>query len=186
MSVLIYLFAVFFSFGITSKSLPEIKKYINFSQVSEKGEPNQPEDTCSYDNLRVWANFQSLRIRPDDPAYGLKDGICRTIPRHGLAFFLTADPNIKSTLYVYLDLTTYETIGKKRYPSQTLEVKINNKRKSLIRFESGLVQKNPAVVPVDPEEFFDGRIEILLTPSDSITGRFWGIWDVFYSYEKGN
>ncbi len=179
------LIAIFFVGGLPSKSLPELKKYINFSQVSEKGESLKPEDTCSFDNLRVWANFQSLKIQPDNPSYGLKDGLCRTIPMQGLTFFLTADPNIKSTLYLYLDLTTYEFIGQNKFPPQTLEVKINNRKKEIIRFEPGFSQRNPAVIAIYPEEFPDGRMDISLTPNDTATGRFWGIWDVFYSYEKG-
>ncbi len=184
MKFLIVQFTIFFVLELPSKTLPELKKYINFTHLSEKGDHLSPEDTCSYDNLKIWANFQSLKILPDNPLYGLKDGICRTIPNEGLSFFLTADPNIKSTLYLYLDLTTYQPIGKERkFSLHELTVKINGKTKEIIKFEYDKIQKNPARIPVYPEEFPDGRIEIFLSPNYSTTGRFWGIWDTFYSYE---
>ena len=174
---------IFFTLGLTSKTLPELKKYINFNHLSEKSETLKPEDVCTYDNLKIWANFQSLKIIPDNPAYGLKDGICRTIPNEGLFFFLTADPSIKSTLYIYLDLTTYETLGPKKHTPQELTVKINGKVKEIIKFNYDKPQTNPKVLPVFSEEFPDGRNEVELIPNYSTTGRFWGIWDVFYSYE---
>ncbi|MBE7412378.1 MAG: hypothetical protein L6Q54_12495 [Leptospiraceae bacterium] len=183
MKFLFLIFMFFFISNLASKTLPDIKKYINFTHLSEKGESLKPEETCSYDNLKVWANFQSLKLLPDDPAYGLKDGICRSIPSEGLSFFLTADPTIKSTLYLYLDLTTYESIGKNTQSIQKLSVKINGKVKETIIFDYAKTPKNPAKIPVFPEEFPDGRIEVFLSPNYSSVGRFWGIWDVFYSYK---
>lgn len=162
------------------------KKFINFNHKSESGEKLKSEDFAGYDELQRWALFQSLKLLPDsdkDP-HGLKDGICRMIPSEGFSFYLTADSSIKKRIYVYLDLTTYVNINNTSYPVRSLNVFLNNQLKKTVYFDRNKIHTNPTIVYVDPSEIRGDRITIKLVPASSSTGRFWGIWDAYYSYIK--
>lgn len=176
---------LFFLFNLVLYSNEkEIKKFINFDHKSEKGETLNPEEFSGHNELKRWANYQSLYLKPDSPKYGLKDGICRMIPVEGLEFYLTFDPNDKRILYLYFDLTTYENINKSKQPVRVLNIIINGKQKGKAIFDPKEISVNPLRIKIDPTEAPEGRINILLQPDATANGRFWGIWDVFYSYSK--
>ena len=140
---------------LAADELPPYKKSINFTHLSEKGEKLNPEDFAGFDELRRWANFQSMSLKIDSDKFGLRDGICRMIPTDGLSFYLTFDTSIKKPIYLYLDL-----------------------------FDRKNPETNPYRITIDPVECPSGRINVTLIPDSTANGRFWGIWDVFYSYVK--
>ncbi len=170
--------------GLSADETAPFKKSINFNHQSEKGEKLNPEDFAGYDELRRWANFQSMSLRMDSDKYGIKDGICRMIPSKGLSFYLTFDTAVKKTIYLYLDITTYESLNNQTYPVRTLSVLINGRTKGKITFDRKNSDPNPYMISIDPVECPTGRIDITLIPDSTANGRFWGIWDVFYSYVK--
>ena len=171
------------TFNIFSEE-ENFKKFINFNHKGEKGEKLQIEDFAGFDELRRWALFQSLTLHPDNPKNGLKDGICRMIPKEGLDFYLNYNPIDKRRIYIYFDFTTYSNLGNSNQPNRTLFIKINGKYKSKVIFTKDSIATNPHRVSIDPSEAPDGRINISLQPDSALSGRFWGIWDVFYSYAK--
>lgn len=170
--------------ALSADEIAPFKKSINFNHQSEKGEKLNPEDFAGYDELRRWANFQSMSLRMDSDKYGLKDGICRMVPSKGMSFYLTFDTAIKKTIYLYLDLTTYDSLNNQTYPIRTLSVLINGRTKAKIVFDRKNSDVNPYMIPIDPVECPTGRIDVTLIPDSTANGRFWGIWDVFYSYVK--
>jgi len=175
---------LFWLHGLTSEEVPPFKKSINFTHLSEKGGKLNPEDFAGYDELRRWANFQSMSLRMDSEKYGLKDGICRMIPPSGLSFFLTIDTSIKKTIYLYLDLTTYESLNNKTHPIRSISIQVNGRTKGKVFYDPKNSETNPYIIPIDPVECPSGRIDVTLIPDSAANGRFWGIWDVFYSYSK--
>jgi hypothetical protein len=170
--------------ALSADETAPFKKSIQFNHQSEKGEKLNPEDFAGYDELRRWANFQSMSLRMDSDKYGLKDGICRMIPSKGLSFYLTFDTAVKKTIYLYLDLTTYDSLNNQTYPIRTLSVLINGRTKGKITFDRKNSDANPYMIPIDPVECPTGRLDVTLIPDSTANGRFWGIWDVFYSYVK--
>ena len=183
-SKLSILFLICALYGLGANELPPFKKSINFNHLGEKGEKLNPEDFAGYDELRRWANFQSMSLKLDSNKYGIKDGICRMIPTNGFSFYLTFDTAIKKTIYLYLDLTTYESQDNQTYPIRSLSVLINGKTKGKVLFDRKNAEINPYRIAIDPVECPTGRIDITLIPDSTANGRFWGIWDVFYSYVK--
>lgn len=169
---------------LAADELPPFKKSINFTHLGEKGEKLNPEDFAGYDELRRWANFQSMSLRMDSDKYGIRDGICRMIPTKGFSFYLSFDTSIKKTLYLYLDLTTYEGLDNQTYPVRSLTVLVNGKTKGKVIFDRKNSETNPYRISIDPVECPTGRIDVTLIPDSTANGRFWGIWDVFYSYIK--
>jgi hypothetical protein len=123
-------------------------------------------------------------LLPDSPKYGLKDGIARMIPIEGLEFYLTHDTNIKKTTYIYFDFTTYQSVNNKTIPTRSLSIYVNDKFNSKVVFAKDKLEANPFRISVEPNESISGRINIKLIPDSIQTGRFFGIWDVFYSYAK--
>ena len=183
--LLIFLFSfLIFLSGISADELPPFKKSIQFNHKGEKGEKLNPEDFAGFDELRRWANFQSMGLKMDSDKYGLKDGICRMIPTEGLSFYLTFDTSVKKPIYLYLDLTTYEAQDNQSYPVRSLSVIVNGKTKAKILFDRKNQETNPYRITIDPVECPSGRINVTLLPDSTANGRFWGIWDVFYSYVK--
>ena len=162
----------------------KLKKFINFNEKNEYGEKLNQEDYKTFSELKRWANFQNLSLLPDSPKYGLKDGIARMIPVEGLEFYLTHDTDIKKTIYIYFDLTTYQNIGNKTAPIRSLSIFVNDKLKSKAIFDKEKLESNPFRISIDPNEASSGRINIKLIPDALQAGRFFGIWDVFYSYAK--
>lgn len=142
------------------------------------------EDSATFDELRTWAKFQMLEIIPDSSLFGLKDGICRMIPEAGFSFFFTIDTSVKRTIYLYFDLTSYKAHSNSTYPSRTLNIYVNGKLKERVTFQKERVFKNPVRVSLDPAESPGGRIDVKLVPDPTTYGRFWGIWDAFYSFER--
>lgn len=181
--LLLLLTLIWFSV-IQAEEKPPFKKSINFNHLSEKGEKLNPEDFAGYDELRRWANFQSMSLRMDSNKFGLRDGICRMIPTKGFYFYLTFDTSIKRTIYLYLDLTTYETRGNETIPARSLSVLVNGKTKAKINFNPNKPETNPYIISIEPVECPTGRIDVTLIPDSMANGRFWGIWNVFYSYVK--
>ena len=169
---------------LAADELPPYKKSINFTHLSEKGEKLNPEDFAGFDELRRWANFQSMSLKIDSDKFGLRDGICRMIPSDGLSFYLTFDTSIKKPIYLYLDLTTYEARDNQSYPIRSLSVLINGKTKAKVLFDRKNPETNPYRITIDPVECPSGRINVTLIPDSTANGRFWGVWDVFYSYVK--
>jgi hypothetical protein len=173
------------SISIYSQEKLEVKKSINFTQKGEKGEKLRPEDFAGYGELNTWASQQSFRLFPDSNEFGLKDGICRMIPEEGLEFSLVYDRSMKTEIYLHLDLTTYEALENVNPPVRTLFVYVNGIQKKTVYFKKGHKEKNPLVIEVDPAISSDGIIRVKLLPaSNSGGGRFWGIWDAFYTTVK--
>ena len=136
-----------------------------------------------YHDLKIWANFQMMEVIPDNRAYGLSDGICRFVPKEGLDFLLTADPEKKRNIYLYLDFAVFRFINPNaRFPQHKLNVYVNGKLKHTIVFGQKPLD-SPLAVTVDPAELVYDKMTVFLQP-DVTTGNFWCIWDSFYSYEK--
>jgi hypothetical protein len=81
-------------------------------------------------------------------------------------------------------LTTYESLNNETIPPRSLSIFINGRAKGKILFNYKNSETNPYIISIDPVECPTGRIDITLIPDSSANGRFWGIWDVFYSYSK--
>jgi hypothetical protein len=176
-----FLTLVFFSFfSILPIENIAYKKSINFTNVGEKEKSGEYN---GYAELSRWANHQMLYLLPDNPSFGIKDGICKIVPKEGLAFFLTIDPTIKNTVYLHLDLTTYKNIKNKDYPIRYLNIYVSKQLKKTVYFNKGLVTKNPTVLLLDPTDFSNGKIEVVLEADATQNGKFWGIWDAFYTFK---
>ena len=183
--ILISIILIGFS-SIFTEENQVLKKSINFTHLGEKGEKLNREDFATFDELRIWAKFQMLEIIPDNNLYSLKDGICRMIPEQGLIFFFTFDTSIKKTIYIYLDLTAYKAHPNSSYPSKSLNIYLNDKFKSKVVFQKERLFQNPVRLTLDPAESSSGRIDVKIIPESTTFGRFWGIWDAFYSFEKAD
>ncbi|MDX1961291.1 MAG: hypothetical protein SFU98_22170 [Leptospiraceae bacterium] len=173
-----------FSFCLLSSDEPSLKKSINFTQKSESGESLAKEDFAGYHELKRWASFQNIFLQPDNPMGMLKDGICRMIPETGLKFYLEAPVETKKKIYLFLDITTYENPNNVNIPNRRLKVYIGGKLKTTILFQQGHVEENPARITLEPSDLKAGRINVFLEPDVTTGGRFWGIWDAFYSFSK--
>jgi hypothetical protein len=184
MSKVIPLFILLFSFGLLAQD--EVKRIARFKMIEDRsqGVEVKPEDYAGYPELKRWALFEGLFLQPDHPLGGIKDGECRFIPNEGLSFYLEADKELKSKLYLYLDFTTYESRANKKYPVRTLQVYVKNRNRRTIEFNPNKIQENPIRIDLDRSDLDDGRINIKLVPDAIEGGRFWGIWDAFYSFEK--
>jgi len=178
----ILLSMIVFTF-LFSESMP-LKKSINFSQKGEEGKSLAKEDFAGYHELKRWASFQNIQLQPDSNLGMIKDGICRMIPEEGLTFYLEADPEIKKNIYLYLDITTYENPNKMNLPSRNLKVYVGGKLKKIIQFKQDHIEPNPARITVEPSDIQSGRINVRLEPTATMGGKFWGIWDAFYSFSK--
>lgn len=155
---------------------------INFTSVGNKELP--PEAFGYYYQLRKWANFQKMKLQKDSRLGGISDGICRMIPNEGLEFYLEVPPNLKKKIFLYLDFTTYEAESDSKFPTRSLTILIKGKQKKIIYFQPGAVEENPTMIPIAPEDILDNKIYIKLIPDHTEGGRFWGIWDAFYSTKK--
>ena len=136
----------------------------------------------SFHELKLWANYQMMEILPDDNSYGLSDGICQFVPNTGLEFFLTADSEKKRPVQLYLDIAIFRiTNPGMKFPPHKLKIYINRKLKKTVEF--GKMITSPVQVSIDPSELEHDKINVFLEP-DVTKGKFWCIWDAFYSYEK--
>ncbi|MCB1159934.1 MAG: hypothetical protein H7A25_01455 [Leptospiraceae bacterium] len=168
---------------VFSDDINQYKKSLNFNPILEKEEAGSAEDYTDYSALRRWANYHSLHLIPDNPAAGLKDGICRMVPPKGLKFYLTANPDWKRSLYLHLDLTRYRSIRPIEIHPKGLRIFVGDQLKQVVYFSSESQEENPVVIQLGPTDFPNGRIEINLIPEDTID-RFWGVWDAFYSLKR--
>ncbi|XDD50806.1 hypothetical protein AB3N59_03135 [Leptospira sp. WS92.C1] len=194
--VLIFLYCTFTSTGfLQSEENPKFKKFINFDHRGEDGAPLHTEDFRTYAELSTWAihnGMQLERDRPDSaPGAGtgrLQSGLCRMIPEEGLRFYLTADPSRNEPLFVQLDLTQFTyTERPKGIKPRELKIFVNGVLKANVRFPGNSTSYSsqfPVRFRVDPGELIQGRMDFRLLPNAGEIGRFWGIWDVFYSYRN--
>lgn len=191
--ILVCLCFTFTSTGfLQSEENPKFKKFINFDHQGEDGAPLHTEDFRTYSELSTWAihnGMQLERDRPDSaPGAGtgrLQDGLCRMIPEEGLRFYLTADPSRNEPLYVQLDLTQFTfTERPKGLKPRELRIYMNGVLKTTVRFPGGgdYSSQFPVRFRVDPGELIEGRMDFRLLPNAGELGRFWGIWDILYSY----
>lgn len=140
-----------------------------------------PEDYATFSELHTWAMYQSYELEPDSNAYGIQDGVCRTIPETGLTFALWKKPDFLKPQSLYLDLTKYSISKRARFKSRSLTVYVNGIKKETIVVTKQKSFENPVQIPLEANEYPDGYIRIELRPSSNETGRFWGIWDAFVS-----
>jgi hypothetical protein len=168
----------------TQSEESNLKKSINFNHKGENGEALSKEDFMGYHELKRWASSQNIYLQPDSPLGAIKDGICRMIPETGLKFYLEAPIETKKKIYLYLDLTTYENLNKSKVPPRSIKVYISGKLKKIIYFKEDHQEENPAIISLEPSDLQSGRINIFLDPSSTSGGRFWGIWDAFYTFTK--
>ncbi|PJZ68087.1 hypothetical protein CH373_03385 [Leptospira perolatii] len=184
--------------GLGADENRKTKNYENFS-LPMGGEKYISEDYRTYPELSVWALHNGMKLAPDrkDAAPGAGTGIlfdnqCRMIPVDGLEVLLVADPDRKDLLYIYLDLTLYQiSSSSSALQKRELRIFVNGIEKERVRFPNqNLYQKSiysrspPVRIEVDPAELVNGRMIVKLEPDPGDTGRFWGIWDIFYSYNK--
>ena len=175
--VLFFLFtSILFEFSAQGK--PIFIKMINFTSLENTIGANY----ATFQELKLWANYQMMELNPDHPGMGLKDGICRYIPEQGLSFQFTADPQIKRPVYIYLDMANYAFKKKMAVPVRKLGIIVNGKRKSSIYFSQMAKVTSPVRIDMDSAEMEFGRIQIRLLPDAA--SNFWCIWDAYYSYEK--
>lgn len=183
MSKVIPLFLLLFSLSVSAQE--EFKRVAKFRLIDDRKEENfQSEDYSGFPELKRWALFEGLYLQPDHPLGGVKDGECRLIPQSGLNFYLETDKELDRKLYLYLDFTTYESRSKKNYPVRTLQIFVKNRVRKTIQFHPSKVEENPVLIELDRSDLDDGRINIKLLPDFTEGGRFWGIWDAFYSFKK--
>ncbi|MCB1193395.1 MAG: hypothetical protein H7A23_23320 [Leptospiraceae bacterium] len=186
---------LFFSGFLYGGESQEFIKSINFNPILEDKKDYSPEDYAYFHELSAWANNHMLILEEDNKLLGLKDGICRAIPPEGFSFKLTIDVSHKRPVYLYLDVTRYKSINSKNVSvsPRTLSIYVNQNLKQKIYFDgkrnylNGKLLKGNRLVPInlDPVEFMDGNLRIKLVPDVSMgVNRFWGIWDVFYTYNK--
>ena len=163
-----------------------IKTSISFDFIedSNRDKSLKGEDFATYPELQRWALFQGLFLYPNHPLGGLLSSSCRMIPASGLSFIVEVDESDHRKFFLYLDLTTYESRQNTKYPTRTMHILVNGKHRKTVRYVSGVTEKNPVQLEIDRREVKDGRLYIKLQPDVEEGGRFWGVWDVFYSYEK--
>jgi hypothetical protein len=178
LGLLLYLFP-FLLWGEEQKNL---QSKINFTNVGVKSP--LPEDYGYYSELRKWANFQKMKLQKDSRRGEIHDGVCQMIPPTGFSFYLEAQKDIKKRIFLYLDLTTYSSESNSNFPTRALHVYIGNKAKKVVYFRPGNTEENPAEIPIDPSDIERNRINIRLIPDHTEGGRFWGIWDAYYTTEK--
>lgn len=183
MSKVIPVFLLLFSLSISTEE--PLKRVAHFKIIEDRkdGKVNS-EDYCGFPELKRWALFEGLYLQPDHPLGGIKDGECRLIPQEGLQFYLEADRELDRRVYLYLDFTTYEARSNKKYPVRNLQIYVKNKLRRSIQFHPSKVEENPIRIDLDRSDLDDSRIQIKLIPDYTEGGRFWGIWDAFYSFEK--
>lgn len=176
----------FFYFLILGLSLPvfsgELARKLNFTSIGQKDLPKEAFGT--YPELNTWALFQGMTLQRDSKMQGIHDGICRMIPNAGLKFYLESEKELHKKIFLYLDLTTYTAKPDSRYPTRRLSVYIKGQLKKTVFFQPGLFQENPVEITVEPGLIEDGRINIELIPDYTEGGKFWGIWDAFYTFQK--
>jgi len=170
--------AIFFSFSapkdVRAEPLPLVP-----IQAFGGEEGLIPEDMASFPELKTWALYQFYELEPDNPAMGIQDYLCRMVPETGLRFLLEKSPKNRSTVYLYLDMTRYIPGKKAKFKSRKLEIYINRRKKKEIYTSREKSFSNPVEIPIEPNEFSDGKIYVELFPSTSEAGRFWGVWDAF-------
>ena len=83
------------------------------------------------------------------------------IPSKGLSFTSLLIPPSK-TIYLYLDLTTYEALNNQTYPVRSLSVIVNGRNKRKISFRQKELRVKSYMIPIDPVECPSGRINITL------------------------
>ncbi len=159
-----------------------IQNSINFTNLGEKDLPKEAFGT--YPELKTWALFQGMTLQRDSRMHNLHDGICRMIPNSGIKFYLETERELKKKLFLYLDLTTYTAKSNSKYPTRRLSVYIKGSLQKTVFFQPGLEQENPVMIVVDPSLIEDGRMNIELLPDYTEGGKFWGIWDAFYTFQK--
>jgi hypothetical protein len=179
----LFLILLFFTL-VFSEDKPSLKKSINFTQNGENGEKLSKEDFAGYHELKRWASFQNMTLEPDSKLGMIKDGICRMVPPSGLNFYLEADPEIKRKIYLFLDLTTYINQNNKDMPLRSLKIIVGGKLKKTVNFQYKVAAENPVRIDLEPSDIEGEKINIRLEPSIATGGRFWGIWDAFYSFQK--
>lgn len=160
----------------------EHKNSLNFTSIGNTSLP--PEAFGYYYQLRKWANFQKMKLHKDSRLGGISDGICRMIPSEGLEFFLEVPHNMKKKIFLYLDLTTYEAKEDSKFPTRSLSILISGKQKKVVYFQPGAIAENPVEISLEPSDIQHNRINIKLIPDHTEGGKFWGIWDAFYSTKK--
>jgi hypothetical protein len=181
---------LFFCFLLLSflsiHSTEEIKQYqiFDFIEMSQKEKNLKTEDFSSFSELQRWALFQGLYLQPNHPKGGFLGPQCRMIPNEGYQFYLQVEKLTQRKLFLYLDITTYEARQNKTYPVRSLYIFINNKWRKTVRFIPESVETNPILLEVDRRDIIDGRLTIKLLPEVEEGGKFWGIWDAFYTFEK--
>ncbi len=179
--IFLFIFFVFFSDPIFSNQ-EEYKNSINFTSIGNTELP--PESFGYYHQLRKWANFQKMKLKKDSRLGGISDGICRMIPNEGLEFFLEVPPNWKKRIFLYLDFTTYEAEADSKFPTRSLSILVGGKLKKIIYFQPGALEENPTMIPLERIDIHNNKIYIKLIPDHTEGGKFWGIWDAFYSTKK--
>jgi hypothetical protein len=184
MSKVIPLFLLLFSCGLFAQE--DLKRIAHFKIIEDRTSmpDSKPEDYAGYPELKRWALFEGLYLQPDSSIGGVRDGECRMISAEGLTFYLEVDKELSRKLYLYLDFTTYEARANKKYPIRTLQILVKNKHRKTIQFNPAKVEENPVRLELDRSDLENGRINIKLLPDIIEGGRFWGIWDAFYSFEK--
>lgn len=170
--------AIFFSFFTFKNTRAEEPPRVPVQAFAAE-EGLIPEDTASFPELKTWALYQFYELEPDSPIMGIQDYLCRMVPETGLRFLLEKSPKNRSTVYLYLDMTRYLPQKKASFKSRKLEIYINHRKKKEIYTSRGKSFTNPVEIPIEPNEFPDGKIYVELSPSTSESGRFWGVWDAF-------
>lgn len=187
LSTILFLFLCNF-LGLLSHENTNFIRFKNFQREerspskSEQEKENSSEDIAGYNELKIWANYQMLDVLPDDPGYGLKDGICRFVPSSGVSFLLTANPEIKKKIHLFIDFAVFKPLSEySAEMNHSLKILINGKIKKIYYF-SIFSAKSPLMVDIDPSELDYDKLAIQLIP-DTTPGKFWCIWDSYYSYE---
>lgn len=180
-SIFLAIFVIFLSHSLYANK-QDYKSSLNFTSIGNTELP--PEAFGYYYQLRKWANFQKMKLRKDSRLGGIADGICRMIPNEGLEFYLEVPTNLKKKGFLYLDFTTYEAEADSKFPTRSLSILVKGKLKKIIYFQPGAIEENPIMIPIEPADILHNRIYIQLIPDHTEGGKFWGIWDAFYSTKK--
>ena len=169
---LLFLFASASVFGQEEKT--ETRSFREFNTFVDSKEI--PENYATYKELKIWSDFQGLKMVPDNSFANLEDGMCRMIGREGFSFYLYPKKNWDpKEFFLVLDLTQYQLQkNTKKQPVRSLQIFLNGKKKKTIYFPSE--ESFPVVITVSPEETIRNEMKLELIPSDT-NGRFWGIWD---------
>jgi len=139
---------------------------------------------ATYSELKVWAYYQGWNLDPDGPYGGIQNGVAAMIPPTGgkILFYIPTDAGRKDPYYLHLDITRY-TPGKKEFlRPNVLRIYVNGRLRETLEIFGKKNFQNPVVIPLDPGEFPDGRVEVELEPvAPTRAGKFWGVWDLFLS-----